>query len=167
MKTGMVTGYADGVDLGAIKDRETGEVFSFKKGDIIGSTAPHGLVGTFVPFQSIEDQGVKLFPASNASILDEKDRSTSTKVKFRGYFSLNDAFAGFFSNLIWGLHALVIIMLIWGLFDKEVLGSLGANDFLDRFLIVLGLLVIYTALVGVLTTLVSINEHLREINRRT
>lgn len=166
MNKGRVTGYADEVDLGSIKDVETGQVFSFKKSDIVGPTVPHRLVGTIVPFQSIEDHGVKIFPSSETDILNEERGSTSTEIRFRGYFTLNDAFAGFFSNLIWGLHALVIITLIWVLFNKEFLGSLGANDFLDRFWIVLGLLVIYTTLVGILTTFISINEHLREINKR-
>ena len=166
MKKALVTGYAEGVNSGTIKDLENGEMISFRREDIVGNVSPHGLVGKEVAFEKIDDESIKIFPISDEKDHNNSDKASKNFVRFRGYYTLNDAFAGFFSNLIWGLHALVVITLAWGLFDKDVLGSLGANEFFERLWIVLGLLVIYTAMVGILTTLVSINEHLREINRR-
>ena len=152
--------------MGAIKDLESGEMISFRMEDIVGNVSPHGLVGTKVAFEKIDDKSIKIFTTSDDIDHDNSDKASGRSVRFRGYYTLNDAFAGFFSNLIWGLHALVVITLAWGLFDKDVLGSLGADEFFERLWIVLGLLVIYTAMVGILTTFVAINEHLREINRR-
>ena len=162
---GKVTGYSNNPDTGTIKCTESGEEFSFRSTDIQSGAAPHSLVGKNVFFEITGDNKITLDPKTHE--IAEPDHLDNQPVRrFSGYFSLNDAFAGYFSNIIMGLHIITIASLIIGLLRQDILGSFGVETLSQRFIVILFIFIIYVLIVGLLTTFVSINEHLRELNRR-
>jgi ABC-type multidrug transport system fused ATPase/permease subunit len=88
--------------------------------------------------------------------------------------SLNKIFAKVFANLISFLHVLVVLaffnLIFTALNERVVIPFTGLYlnlyEFGDRFLFAVILIIFYTLIMGTLTTLISINENLSDINKK-
>jgi hypothetical protein len=162
---GKIQSYVSDVDTGTLRNVETGEKIQFSQADISGSSRANLLVGRVVDYTKSGDGKVAI-TARIPEIHDQTVDARVSKVRFSGYYSLNDAFAGFLANILWILHFIVALVLLINTVQGDFYATFGIETFSGRLKLSLVILVNYTVIIGVLATFVAINEHLREINRR-
>ena len=164
MLEAIVISYSKEQDIGTIKDTENGAKHEFTSTHISKGIAPDLLVGKTVNYK-VGDKGNLFITPQQGSILGAGETST-VKLRFRGNYSVNDAVSASFGMLLLLTHIFVFLFIIFLLVDGEFYRTLGFETFGQRLQMSCIVVLSYVLSMGLITTFVAINEHLREINRR-